>query len=114
MRPEEFKKLLKEFAPVQQIQEADIKPVGPDGEQITDPIIIKNLNFALKAVSSTIRAKLIDLIEDPESAKSLKSPSQRAAIIAAIAISFGISEKEFMQIITKIKSTLKAGETSNI
>ena len=34
MKPEEFKKLLKEFAPKQQITEADIVPTGPDGNKI--------------------------------------------------------------------------------
>ena len=33
MDPKEFKRLLKEFAPEQQITEADIQPTGPDGEK---------------------------------------------------------------------------------
>jgi hypothetical protein len=110
MDPKEFKRLLKEFAPEQQITEADIQPTGPDGEKITDPVIIKNLNLAIKAVNSAIRPKLIQMIEDPEAAKALKSTNQRAAVIAAMAIAFGISEKEFSQIIVKIKTLLKKSD----
>jgi hypothetical protein len=106
MGPEKFKQLLKEWAPEQQLQEADIIPTGPDGEKIDDPIVIKNLNMAIKAVSSSIRPKLIQMIEDPESAKELKSPAQKAAVIGAMAIAFGISEQEFSQIVSKIKAVL--------
>jgi hypothetical protein len=106
MNPEEFKKLLKEFAPKRQIQEADVIPVGPDGKKIEDANVIRNLNMALKSVSSTIRPKLIQLIEDPEAAKELKSPTQKAAVLGAIAIAFGITEQEFNQIVGKIKSVL--------
>jgi hypothetical protein len=106
MGPEKFKQLLKEWAPDQQLQEADIIPTGPDGEKIDDPIVIKNLNMAIKAVSSSIRPKLIQMIEDPESAKELKSPAQKAAVIGAMAIAFGISEQEFSQIVSKIKAVL--------
>lgn len=106
MGPEKFKQLLKEWAPEQQLQEADIIPTGPDGEKIEDPIVIKNLNMAIKAVSSSIRPKLIQMIEDPESAKELKSPAQKAAVIGAMAIAFGISEQEFSQIVSKIKAVL--------
>ena len=106
MGPEKFKQLLKEWAPEQQLQEADIIPTGPDGEKIDDPIVIKNLNMAIKAVSSSIRPKLIQMIEDPASAKELKSPAQKAAVIGAMAIAFGISEQEFSQIVSKIKAVL--------
>lgn len=106
MGPEKFKQLLKEWAPEQQLQEADIIPTGPDGEKIEDPIVIKNLNMAIKAVGSSIRPKLIQMIEDPESAKELKSPAQKAAVIGAMAIAFGISEQEFSQIVSKIKAVL--------
>ena len=108
MTPEEFKKLLKEFAPKTQIVEADIVPIGPDGNQIEDKTTIRNLNMAVKAVNSSIRPKLIALIEDPEAAKALASPAQRAAVIGAIAVAFGISEDDFSQIIGKIKSVLKS------
>lgn len=104
MNPEEFKKLLKEFQ--QPLKEADIIPIGPDGQKIEDPIVIKNLNMALKAVSPTIRPKLIQMIEDQAAAKDLKSPAQKAAILGAIAIAFGITEKEFTQVINRIKSVL--------
>jgi hypothetical protein len=107
MNPIEFKRLLKEFAPQQQITEADIIPVGPDGKQIEDQQTIKNLNMAVKSVNSSLRPKLIDLITDPEAAKSLKSPAQRTALIGAMAIAFGISEQEFSQIVGKIKGVLK-------
>jgi hypothetical protein len=46
------------------------------------------------------------MIEDPESAKELKSPAQKAAVIGAMAIAFGISEQEFSQIVSKIKAVL--------
>ncbi len=106
MKPEEFKRLLKEFAPTQQIVEADIIPTGPDGNKIEDPAIIKNLNMALKSVSSSIRPKLIQMIEDPAAAKELKSPAQKAAVLGAIAIAFGITEQDFSQIVSKIKAVL--------
>lgn len=104
MKPEEFKRLLNEFK--QPIKEAEIVPTGPDGEKIEDPVIIKNLNMALKAVNSSIRPKIIQMIEDPEAAKELKSPAQKAAVLGAMAIAFGITEQEFSQIITKIKAVL--------
>ena len=113
MKPEEFKRLLKEFAPQQKLNEEDVVPVGPDGNKIEDPVVIKNLNMALKAIDSSIRAKVIDLITDSGSAKALKSPAQRMALIGAIAITFGISEQEFSQITSKIKNLLKATEKGN-
>lgn len=88
------------------LKEAEIIPIGPDGQQITDPKVIKNLNTVLKLVSGPARSKLIQLITDPAAAKDLKSADQKAAIISAIAISFGISEQEFTQIVGKIKSVL--------
>ena len=106
MGPDKFKQLLKEWAPENQLHEVEIIPTGPDGEKIDDPIVIKNLNMAIKAVSSSIRPKLIQMIEDPESAKELKSPAQKAAVIGAMAIAFGISEQEFSQIVSKIKAVL--------
>lgn len=112
MDPKEFKRLLKEFAPKQSLAEADVIPIGPDGNKIEDQQTIKNLNMAVKSVNSSLRPKLIDLITDPEAAKSLKSPAQRAALIGAMAIAFGISEQEFSQIVGKIKGLLKkAGAT---
>jgi hypothetical protein len=112
MTPEKFKQLLKEFAPKQKINEADVIPIGPDGNQITDKQIIKNLNYAVKAVDSTLRPKLIALITDPEAAKSLRTPAQRTALIGAMAIAFGITEKDFGQIVSKIKNVLKTTETT--
>jgi hypothetical protein len=113
MTPDQFKQLLKEFAPTQQINEVEIIPAGPDGEKITDPVIIKNLNLAVKAVDSAFRPKLIQILEDPGAAKALKSPAQRAALIGAIAIAFGISEKEFSQIVSKIKGMLNTSSPTN-
>jgi hypothetical protein len=113
MTPDQFKQLLKEFAPTQQINEVEIIPSGPDGEKITDPVIIKNLNLAVKAVDAAFRPKLIQILEDPGAAKALKSPAQRAALIGAIAIAFGISEKEFSQIVSKIKGMLNTSSPTN-
>jgi hypothetical protein len=112
MTPEKFKQLLKEFAPKQTITEADVIPVGPDGQKITDQQTIKNLNLAVKSVDSTLRPKLISLITDPEAAKALRTPAQRAALVGAIAIAFGITEQDFNQIITKIKKLLKTASTT--
>ena len=88
------------------LSEADVIPTGPDGQKITDPKVIKGLNTALKSVDSSIRAKLIQLIQDPGSAKSLNSTDKRAAMIAALAIAFKMTDREFGQIITKVKSYL--------
>jgi hypothetical protein len=111
MNPEEFKRLLKEFAPTQQITEADVIPVGPDGNEITDKKVIANLNLAVKSVDASLRPKLVQILEDPDAASALKNPAQRAALIGAIAIAFGMTEKEFSQIISKIKGMLKTTET---
>jgi len=113
MTPDQFKQLLKEFAPVQKLNEVEIIPAGPDGEKITDPAVIKNLNLAVKSVDSAFRSKLIQILEDPGAAKALKSPAQRAALIGAIAIAFGISEKEFSQIVVKIKGMLKTSSPTS-
>ena len=94
------------------LKEVDIKPVGPDGKTIEDPTVIRNLNMALRAVNSSIRPKLIALIQDPEAAKALTNPSQKAAVIGAIAIAFGITEKDFAQIVSKIKSILNTANAS--
>ena len=112
MNPIEFKKLLKEFAPKQILTEVDIIPIGPDGAKITDKQVITNLNMAVKAVYTILRPKLTALITDPGAAKALKNATQRAAIIGAIAIAFGISEKEFTQIVNKIKGVLKKADAS--
>lgn len=113
MNPEEFKRLLKEFAPKQQIIEADVVPIGPDGAKIDDPAVVKNLNMAVKSIDSSIRSKIVQMIEDPGAAKSLKAPAQRAAVIGAIAIAFGISEAEFGQIVGKIKGMLKTSDSAS-
>lgn len=114
MTPDQFKQLLKEFAPKQILTEADVIPVGPDGEEITDKQVIANLNLAVKAVDVSLRPKLVQILQDPDAAKALKNPAQRAALIGAIAIAFGMTEKEFSQIVSKIKGVLKkAGATAD-
>jgi hypothetical protein len=112
MTPEKFKQLLKEFAPKQKINEADIIPIGPDGQQITDQRLIKNLNFALKSVDPTLRTKLTTLITDSEAVKSLKTIEQKAAIVGAIAIAFGINADDFNKLIPKVKKALSSTSTT--
>jgi hypothetical protein len=107
MTPDKFKQLLKEFAPQRQLQEADVIPVGPDGNEITDKRVIANLNLAVKAVDASLRPKLVQILQDPDAAKALKNPAQRAALVGAIAIAFGMPEQEFSQIVGKIKGMLK-------
>lgn len=112
MTPDKFKQLLKEFAPEQKLQEADVVPIGPDGNEIQDQQLISNLNFALKSVDSTLRPKLIALITDPEAVKSLKTIQQKAAIVGAIAIAFGITADDFSQLIPKVKKALGNASTT--
>jgi hypothetical protein len=88
------------------ITEAEIIPTGPDGQKIEDPQIIKNLNMALKSVSTSLRPKIIQMIEDPDAAKELKGNAPKAALLGAIAIAFGITEQDFSQIVSKIKGVL--------
>ena len=109
MKASERRKLIREEVR-NLLREEDIKPIGPDGEEITDPKVIRNLNMAVKSIASNIRPKIIDLITDPEAAKSLNNKERRAAVIAAIAIAFGISFKEFGETIPKIKNILKSSE----
>ena len=107
MTHKELKRIIKEEIR-NVLSEGDVIPTGPDGQKITDPKVIKGLNTALKSVDSSILGKLTQLIEDPTSAKSLNSADKRAAMIAAIAIAFGMSEQEFGQVVTKVKSFLSA------
>ena len=95
------------------LKEEDVIPSGPDGNKVTDKNVIRNLNMALKSVNSSIRPKLIDLIEDSEAAKALTNPAQKAAVIGALAVAFGITEKDFSQIVTRIKSVLKTTNTND-
>lgn len=88
------------------ITEAEVIPTGPDGQKIEDPQIIKNLNMALKSVSTSLRPKIIQMIEDPNAAKELKGNAPKAALLGAIAIAFGITEQDFSQIVSKIKAVL--------
>jgi hypothetical protein len=112
MKKSELKQIIKEEI-YATLKEAEIVPVGPDGNKVTDKNVIRNLNMALKSVSSTIRPKLIDLISDSEAAKALTNTAQKAAVIGAIAIAFGITEKDFSQIVGKIKSVLKTTTTND-
>ena len=105
MKHAEIRKIIAEEVKLA-LHEADVIPTGPDGQKIEDPAVIKNLNMALKAVSPSLRPKLIQMIEDPAAAKELKSASQKAALLGAMAIAFGISEKDFSQIVSKIKAVL--------
>lgn len=105
MKKSELQKLIREEVN-SILTEADIIPVGPDGNKIEDLTTIKNLNMALKAVQSSLRPKLIQIIEDPDAAKELKSPAQKAAVLGALAIAFGITERDFTSIVSKIKSIL--------
>ena len=105
MKKSELVKIIREEVK-KTLTEAEIVPTGPDGSKIEDPTIIKNLNMALKSVSTSIRPKLIQMIEDPAAAKELKSPAQKAAVLGAMAIAFGITEQDFSQIVSKIKAVL--------
>jgi len=96
------------------LQEAEVVPIGPDGQKITDTNVIRNLNMALKSVSTTIRPKLIALIEDPGAVKELKNIAQKTAVLGAMAVAFGITEREFSSIVSKIKKVLpKEGSTND-
>jgi hypothetical protein len=110
----EFEDLYKRQNP---INEAEIIPVGTSGETIQDPKLqqklSKNLKQVLMKVSSSVRSKLTALLSDDSVTSALKSSDQRASIISAIAIAFGINDTEFAQIVSKIKTNLKATETEN-
>lgn len=112
MKKSQLKRIIKEEIHAV-LNEADIVPVGPDGNKVTDKNVIRNLNMALKSVNSSIRPKLIALIEDSEAAKALTNPAQKAAVIGALAVAFGITEKDFSQIVTRIKSVLKTTNTND-
>jgi hypothetical protein len=106
MTEKQLRQIIREEVRRNLLSEADVIPKGPDGQEITDPKIIKNLNMALKAIGGNIRGKIIDMIEDPDSVKELTNAGQKAAVMAAMAIAFGITSKEFGQIVTKVKAIL--------
>ena len=108
MTEKELRRIIREEVKRKLLSEADVIPVGPDGQEISDPKVIKNLNMALKAIGGNIRGKIIDMIEDPTAVKDLSNTSQKAAVMAAMAIAFGITGKEFGQIVSKIKAILPA------
>ena len=97
------------------VNEAEIVPMGTSGETIQDPELqqklSKNVNQVLLKVSSSVRSKLKALLTDDSVTSALKSADQRAGIITAIAIAFGIKDDEFAQIVSKIKTNLKATDS---
>lgn len=97
------------------INEAEIIPVGTSGETIKDPQLqqklSKNLKQVLMKVSSSVRPKLTALLANDSVMSSLKSADQRASIISAIAIAFGINDQEFANVVSKIKQNLKSADT---
>ena len=107
----EFEDLYKRQNP---INEAEIIPVGTSGETIKNPKLkqklSKNLKQVLMKVDSSVRNKLTSLLSDSSVSSALKSADQRASIISAIAIAFGINDQEFAQVISKIKTNLKDAE----
>jgi hypothetical protein len=110
MRNDKLRLLLKEEIRRQlNVAEAIEVATGQD-QTITNKVILKNLDFALKAVDSSIRPKIKTLIEDPEAKKALTTSQQRIAILSVISLAFGINEKEFSQAVSKIKDVLKDAE----
>lgn len=110
MRNDKFRLLLKEEIRRQLNVAEAIEVATGQGQTITNKVILKNLDFALKAVDSSIRPKIKTLIEDPEAKKALTTSKQRIAILAVISLAFGINEKEFSQAVSKIKEVLKDAE----
>jgi len=67
----------------------------------------KNIDLALKAIkSSSLRAKIKSLIEDPDAMKSLKNTAQRAAFLTAMAIAADIDPAQFTSTISLVKKNL--------
>lgn len=99
------------------INEAEIIPIGTSGETIKNPELqdklSKNLKQVLTKVSSSVKPKLKDLLADKSVISSLKSADQRSSIISAIAIAFGINDKEFSAAVSKIKQSLKSVEDTD-
>jgi hypothetical protein len=110
MRHDKLRLLLKEEIRRQLNVAEAIEVATGQGQTITNKVILKNLDFALKAVDSSIRPKIKTLIEDPEAKKALTTSKQRIAILAVISLAFGINEKEFSQAVSKIKEVLKDAE----
>lgn len=52
MKKSQLKRIIKEEIHAV-LNEADIVPVGPDGNKVTDKNVIRNLNMALKSVNSS-------------------------------------------------------------
>lgn len=97
------------------LNENDIIPIGPDGEAIADPTVAaklsKNLKQALVKVPSSMRSRLTDMIADDGIRSALKSKDQRASILTAIAIAFGVNDQEFGQVVSQIKKNLAMADT---
>ena len=114
MRNDKLRLLLKEEIR-RQLKENDIVPIGPDGEAIADPKVAaklsKNLKQALVKVPSSMRSRLTDMIADDGIRSALKTKDQRASILTAIAIAFGVNDQEFGQVVSQIKKNLAMTDT---
>jgi hypothetical protein len=114
MRNDKLRLLLKEEIR-RQLKENDIVPIGPDGEAIADPKVAaklsKNLKQALVKVPSSMRSRLTDMISDDGIRGALKTKDQRASILTAIAIAFGVNDQEFGQVVSQIKKNLAMTNT---
>jgi hypothetical protein len=110
MRNDKLRLLLKEEIRRQLNVAEAIEVATGQGQTITNKVILKNLDFALLAVDSSIRPKIKTLIEDPEAKKALTTSQQRIAILSVISLAFGINEKDFSQAVSKIKDVLKDAE----
>ena len=114
MRNDKLRLLLKEEIR-RQLKENDIVPIGPDGEAISDPKVAAKLSNTLKQallkVPSSMRSRLTDMIADDGIKSALKSKDQRASILTAIAIAFGVNDQEFGQVVSQIKKNLAMADT---
>jgi len=114
------KKIKKKVAVNEENESTDkvkIIPLGTEGEKIKDPELQQklsdNLETVLSKVSSAVRSKLKALLTNQSVITDLKNRDQRSSLITAIAIAFGINDKEFVQAASEIKKNLKATETEN-
>ena len=117
MKTDKLRLLLKEEIR-RQLKENDIVPVGPEGEKISDPKVAAKLSNTLKQallkVPSSMRSRLTDLIADDGIRSALKSKDQRASILTAIAIAFGVNDQEFGQVVSQIKKNLAMTNTEKL
>jgi hypothetical protein len=117
MRNDKLRLLLKEEIR-RQLKENDIVPIGPDGEAISDPKVAAKLSNTLKQallkVPSSMRSRLTDMIADDGIRSALKTKDQRASILTAIAIAFGVNDQEFGQVVSQIKKNLAMADTEKL